>query len=151
VVESIRLVNIFYKKRVSYFLAAFCLLFGILLCKLGMNYSREVHLAVDPLAVASSMFLAYLLQIPAFLPSAMPSQRGGKPLNQLVVDNFQQTIIPGRLATVQCRHCHKIMAYEATCQQIHLGTQEVNADKLMYIYINERTLNRSRELKKRLR
>jgi len=27
----------------------------------------------------------------------------------------------------------------------------VNADKLMYIYINERTLNRSRELKKRLR
>jgi len=42
VVESIRLVNIFYKKRVSYFLAAFCLLFGILLCKLGMNYSREL-------------------------------------------------------------------------------------------------------------
>ncbi len=27
----------------------------------------------------------------------------------------------------------------------------VNADKLMYIYINERTLNRPRELKKRLR
>jgi len=27
----------------------------------------------------------------------------------------------------------------------------VNADKLMYIYINERTLNRSRELKKRHR
>jgi len=27
----------------------------------------------------------------------------------------------------------------------------VNVDKLMYIYINERTLNQSRELKKRLR
>ncbi len=27
----------------------------------------------------------------------------------------------------------------------------VSVDKLMYIYINERTLNRSRELKKRLR
>jgi hypothetical protein len=27
----------------------------------------------------------------------------------------------------------------------------VNVDKLMYIYINERTLNRPRELKKRLR
>jgi len=59
----------------------------------------------------------------------MPPQRGGRPLNQLVVDNFQQITIPGRLATVQCRHCHKIM----------------------YIYINERTLNRPRELKKRLR
>jgi len=50
----------------------------------------------------------------------MPSQRGGRPLNQLVVDNFQQIIIPERLATVQCRHCHKIMASGATRQQVHL-------------------------------
>ncbi len=50
----------------------------------------------------------------------MPSQRGGRPLNQLVVDNFQQIIIPERLATVQCRHCHKIMVSEATRQQVHL-------------------------------
>ena len=50
----------------------------------------------------------------------MPSQRGGRPLNQLVVDNFQQITIPGRLATVQCRHCHKIMVSEATRQQVHL-------------------------------
>ena len=33
----------------------------------------------------------------------MPPQRGGRPLNQLVVDNFQQIIVPERLATVQCR------------------------------------------------
>ncbi len=51
----------------------------------------------------------------------MPPQRGGRPLNHLAVDNFQQIIIPGRLATVQCRHCHKIMAQGATRQQIHLG------------------------------
>jgi len=43
----------------------------------------------------------------------MPSQRGGRPLNQLVVDNFQQIIEPGRLATVQCRHCHMTMAHES--------------------------------------
>ncbi len=51
----------------------------------------------------------------------MPPQRGGRPLNQLVVDNFQQIIISERLATVQCRHCHKIMASGATRQQVHLG------------------------------
>ncbi len=50
----------------------------------------------------------------------MPPQRGGRPLNQLVVDNFQQIIVPGRLATVQCRHCHMTMAHGATRQQIHL-------------------------------
>ena len=54
----------------------------------------------------------------------MPPQRGGRPLNQLVVDNFQQIIVPGRLATVQCRHCHMVMAHGATRQQIHLGQCE---------------------------
>ena len=50
----------------------------------------------------------------------MPSQCGGRPLNQLVVDKFQQIIISGRLATVQSRHCHKIMADATTRQQVHL-------------------------------
>ena len=50
----------------------------------------------------------------------MPSQRGGRPLNQLVVDNFQQIIVSERLATVQCRHCHTVMSHGATRQQIHL-------------------------------
>ncbi len=50
----------------------------------------------------------------------MPSQRGDRPLNQLAVNNFQKIIISERLATVQCRHCHKIMTQRATHQQIHL-------------------------------
>ncbi len=75
----------------------------------------------DDLAVVSTNLLAGFF-LPTFylLSSAMPSQRGGRPLNQLVADNFQKIIIPGRADTVQCRHCHKIMTHATTRQQTHL-------------------------------
>jgi len=79
-------------------------------------------LLTDDLAVASTNLLAGSF-LPTFylLSSAMPSQRGDRSLNQLVADNFQKIIIPGRADTVQCRHCHKIMIHATTRQQTHLN------------------------------
>jgi hypothetical protein len=37
----------------------------------------------------------------------MPPQRGGRPANQTVANNFQQVIVPGRRNTVQCLHRHR--------------------------------------------
>ncbi len=66
----------------------------------------------------------------------MPPQRGGRPLNQLVVDNFQQIIISERLATIQCRHCHKIMASEATRQH----SQNIEVDEKELCEMEDRLL-----------
>ncbi len=78
-------------------------------------------LLTDDLAVASTnLLVGSFLPTSYLLSSAMPPQRGGRPLNQLVADNFQKIIIPGRAVTVQCRHCHKIMAHATTRQQAHL-------------------------------
>jgi len=76
---------------------------------------------IDDLAVASTNLLAGFF-LPTFylLSSAMPSQRDDRPLNQLVVDNFQKIIIFERADTVQCCHCHKIMTHATTRQQTHL-------------------------------
>jgi len=71
----------------------------------------------------------------------MPPQRGGRPLNQLVVDNFQQITIPGNSVLAERDWSIMNLIKSKTRNQL----SNVNADKLMYIYINERTL------KKRLR
>ena len=60
-----------------------------------MDYDRKVHLAVDP--SLSSVLLANLLADPYLSTSSNPPQRGGRPLNQLVVDNFQQINLEGLL------------------------------------------------------
>ncbi len=71
----------------------------------------------------------------------MPPQRGGKPRNQAVIDAFQSIFLPNRIVpAVECLHCHRQMASGATRQQTHLDQLNV-----------ERTLDRSRDLKKKLR
>jgi len=61
-------------------------------------------LLTDDLAVVSTNLLAgSFLPTSYLLSSAMPSQRGDRPLNQLVADNFQKIIISERADTVQCR------------------------------------------------
>ncbi len=72
----------------------------------------------------------------------MSPQRGDRPVNQTVADNYQQVIIPGRRNTVQCLHCHRQMAKEASRQQSYLN--QCNT-------YQTRVINRPRELKKRLR
>ncbi len=72
----------------------------------------------------------------------MPPQRGGRPANQTVANNYQQVIVPGRRNTVQCLHCHRQMIKEASRQQSHLN--QCNSYQTRFI-------NRPRELKKRLR
>jgi hypothetical protein len=52
----------------------------------------------------------------------MPSQRGGKPRNEVVAEVFQQITAAGRaLPRVRCRHCQHTMAIEATRQHAHLN------------------------------
>ncbi len=51
----------------------------------------------------------------------MPPQRGGRPVNQTVANNFQQIIVSGRRDTVQCLHCRQQMVKEASRQQSHLN------------------------------
>jgi len=53
--------------------------------------------------------------------SSMPPQRGDRPVNQTVANNFQQVIVSGRRNTVQCLHCHQQMIKEASRQQSHLN------------------------------
>ena len=52
----------------------------------------------------------------------MPSQRGGKPRNEVVAEAFEQITVTERaLTAVRCRHCQHIMTNEATRQQVHLN------------------------------
>ncbi len=44
----------------------------------------------------------------------MPSQRGGKPRNEVVAEVFQQITVSGRaLTAVRCRHCQYVLAMGA--------------------------------------
>jgi len=52
--------------------------------------------------------------------SSIPSQRGDRPANQTVANNYQLAIVSGRRNTVQCLHCHRQMIKEASRQQSHL-------------------------------
>jgi len=84
------------------------------------------------IAKSAKICLCHSLQI------ADASQRGGKPQNEVVAEVFQQIIVSERaLTTVRCRHCQYVLT--------------MKLDKLMYIYMNERTLNRPKNLKKKLR
>jgi len=85
----------------------------------------EDYLAVANLAVTFSLrnsAASATAYRPFDIPhSSMPPQRGGRPVNQTVANNFQQVIVPGRRNTVQCLHCHQQMAKGASRQQSHLN------------------------------
>ncbi len=73
----------------------------------------------------------------------MSPQRGDKPRNQAVIDDFQSIILPNRIVSaVKCLYCHRQMTFEVTRQQNLRYTQGIKIDEKKLLNMKDRLLQK---------